>query len=269
MVATLPSSSGRPRVVVTTSWDDDDQVGMKVADILSSYDLQGTFFVPTYRLGERNRFSENDLRTLSTSGFEIGAHTVNHPVLNGLRPAELCYEVGQCKQHLEDTIGKEVATFCYPRGRANTRVRAAVRDAGYRGARGTLMLSTGTRFSPFEIPTTLQAYPHTRVNYVRNLIRLGAFRTALRSVPTLLSFDNWLQLGKATFDGVLESGGIWHLYGHPWEIQQLDLWNPLKELLHYVSGRSGAEYLTNGALLSLSEDSDETSCKTQKAKVVQ
>ena len=40
-----------PRVFVTTSWDDEDRSGLKVAQLLSRNRLPGTFYVPTGRLG--------------------------------------------------------------------------------------------------------------------------------------------------------------------------------------------------------------------------
>ena len=101
------------------------------------------------------------------------------------------------------------------------------------------------------MPTTLQAYPHGRSNYVRNLARLGAVRVLLQSIPDLVRFQDWLELGKAKFDRVLRKGGVWHLYGHPWEIEKLGLWAQLKEMLEYVSNRGGVQYVTNGRLLDV------------------
>ena len=238
-----------PRVFVTTSWDDEDRSGLKVTEILRRYGVRGTFYVPTGRLGRDPFFSEADLRTVSAAGFEIGAHTVSHAILTDVDDEELQREVGDCKAMLQETLGTEVTMFCYPKGRFNARVVSAVALAGYRGARGTQMLTSSTAFDCFAIPTTVQAYPHRRSNYVHNLIRLGAFGALVRSVPDLIGFDGWLELGKKTVDRVLRQGGVWHLYGHPWEIEKLGLWGQLEEMLQYVSNRSGVQYVTNGQLL--------------------
>jgi peptidoglycan/xylan/chitin deacetylase (PgdA/CDA1 family) len=238
-------------VVVTTSWDDDDRSGVKVAELLSANHLRGTFYVPTGRLGQTSCLAVGDLRVLSAAGFEIGAHTVSHAILTSLSSQELTGEVSDCKQVLQQALGREVTTFCYPRGRFNAKVVSEVKLAGYHGARGTQMLFAGSTFLPFEIPTTVQAYPHRRSNYIRNLIRFGAIPVLLKSVPELIQFEGWLQLGKRMFDRVLRHGGIWHLYGHPWEIEKLGLWPQLGEILEYVSNRSGVIYATNGQLLDL------------------
>ena len=47
----------------------------------------------------------------------------------------------------------------------------------------------------------------------------------------------------------MEDGGIWHLWGHSWEIDQLGLWDELAEMLDYVHGREDVLYLNNGDLL--------------------
>jgi hypothetical protein len=64
-------------------------------------------------------------------------------------------------------------------------------------------------------------------------------------------FKDWLQLGKSTFDRALRDGGVWHLFGHPWEIEKLGLWAQLSEMFAYVSNHRSVEYVTNGGLLDL------------------
>jgi hypothetical protein len=239
------------KTFVTTSWDDDDRSGLKVAELLSRYQLPGTFYVPTGRLGSDSFLSSADLKVFIAAGFEIGAHSVSHAILPTLDSTELEREVRDCKVVLQENLGTEVMMFCYPKGRFNDQVVNAVRNAGYKGARSTQMLSSSADFEQFAMPTTLQAYPHRRSNYVRNLIRLGAPGKLLRSLPDLVRFKDWLQLGKSTFDRALRDGGVWHLFGHPWEIEKLGLWAQLSEMFAYVSNHRSVEYVTNGGLLDL------------------
>lgn len=60
------------------------------------------------------------VRNLHSQGFEIGAHTVHHPILNESTPAEARDEIGQCKEELEAIIGGRVSSFAYPNGRPGT-----------------------------------------------------------------------------------------------------------------------------------------------------
>ncbi len=240
-----------PPVFVTTSWDDDDRSGLKLAELLSVHRLPGTFYVPTGRLGRDSLFSVSDLRTLSAAGFEIGGHTVTHAVLTQVGAGQQAREISACKSTLQQILGREVTMFCYPKGRLNAQLMSAVKRCGYRGARGTQMLSCSARFHPFAMPITVQAYPHGRSNYVRNLLRYGAVGALMKSSWDLIHFKDWLSLGKTLFDRVRRQGGVWHLSGHPWELEQLQLWPQLRQMLEYVSNQTGVQYVTNGQLLAL------------------
>src|SRR6266700_3965756 len=109
------AAPNRPRVVVTTSWDDAAVSGMRVAELLGEKGMRGTFYVPTGELDRGSHFTAATLRTLSANGFEIGAHTISHRVLTELNAAELVNEVCGCKPVLEEMLGREVVMFCYPR----------------------------------------------------------------------------------------------------------------------------------------------------------
>ena len=140
--------------------------------------------------------------------------------------------------------------FCYPRGRYDSNVMRALREAGYWGARTVRMLATGFEFNPFEMPTTVQISPHPKSNYIKNVARGARKIEGLQVFLTnITKLGNWLELGKRLFDSVLENGGIWHLYGHSWEIEQLGLWKELSELLDYVGERKNVTYVPNGGLV--------------------
>jgi hypothetical protein len=243
-----------PRVV-TTSWDDGDPNDLRIADLLRSRELAGTFYIPINRDRGSKQLDPSELKALCSEDCEVGAHTVWHKDLSRLGPKELAYEVGDCKQILEQTLGKQILMFCYPMGRYNAAVIRQVRQAGYKGARSTRMLSWTADFPVFEMPTTVQAYPHGRLAYIRNQGRAKSIPGLMRYLTELKRFERWVDLGKQLFDQVLEHGGTWHLYGHSWEIEELGLWDDLREMLDYVSWRSGVTYATNGQLMSITNPS--------------
>ena len=233
--------------IVTTSWDDGDYTDLKLAELLRSRGIRGTFYVPiNYRV---RPLDHCQLRVLSSEGFEIGAHGFSHKPLWRLSPPELVQEVGPCKPILEDIIGRGVRMFCYPCGRYDARVVHALQAAGYWGARTVRLLATRPAFNPFEMPTTLQIFPHPPSTYLKSVAgarSLESLRTCLAQISRL---GSWLELGKKLFDSVLEDGGIWHLYGHSWEVERLGLWDDLCEMLDYVGGREGVSYVPNSALV--------------------
>jgi peptidoglycan-N-acetylglucosamine deacetylase len=237
----------KPRIV-TTSWDDGHHADIRLAELLRSKGISGTFYVPISPYNGQPALSHAELRSLSSEGFEVGAHGFSHKLLWRLSAEELAKEIDPCKPVLENILGAEVRMFCYPRGRYDSQVVGALESAGYRGARTVRMLSTSLNFDRFEMPTTLQAFPHPTSTYFRNVGRAG-FRGLEVCLTQGSRLGNWLELGKRLFDSVLESGGVWHLYGHSWEIDELHLWNPLEEMLDYVRRREGVIYIPNGELL--------------------
>lgn len=237
--------------IVTTSWDDGDCVDLKLAELLRSKGIHGTFYIPiNYR---EKPLSHTQLRTLASEGFEIGAHGWSHKHLWRLQPDEVRQEVRPCKELLESVLGKQVEMFCYPCGRYDGNTVRALQDAGYSGARTVRMLATELAIRPFEMPTTLQAFPHVAFTYLKNAARARSLRSLQKCLVQKPRPRRWVELGKRLFDTVLEDGGIWHLYGHSWEIEMLGLWDGLRELLDYVCRRDAVRYVSNCALLRLSQ----------------
>jgi len=235
-------------VFVTTSWDDGDQSDLKLAGLLADRGLPGTFYVTSGGLGSDSSMSAKDLYGLANAGFEIGAHTVTHPVLTEVSRAVATRELVQCKQSLENLLGREVTAFAYPKGRYNSAVVELVRKAGYRCARGLRMLSLSYAFPRFEMPVTIQAFPHSWKGYAKNLLRRGEVATLARSSWQIARAPGWVELGKGLFDRALQQGGVWHLLGHGWQTEKLGGWSELKRMLDYVSRRPGVRYLTNSEL---------------------
>ena len=235
--------------IVTTSWDDGERADLKLAELLRSRGIGATFYVPVVPFRGRPALTPTELRTLSSEGFEVGAHSVSHKLLQTLPQEEIEREVTLCKPVLEDILGKEVQMFCYPGGKHDSKVVRAVIEAGYRGARTVRMLSTRLDFSPFEMPTTVQTFPHRRFTYLRNIAKARNLRGLQTYIPYLTTMGNWVEFSKRIFDSVCQRGGVWHLYGHSWEIDDLGLWDEVKEIVDYVSQRAGVSYVPNCELL--------------------
>jgi peptidoglycan/xylan/chitin deacetylase (PgdA/CDA1 family) len=105
--------------------------------------LPATLFVVTGSLGGRapSALSDHMLRAsqlpqLREAGVEIGGHSHTHPQLDTLGARAAREEIHRCTASLEDALGDRVASFAYPHGYSTRRVRALVRDAGYRAACG-------------------------------------------------------------------------------------------------------------------------------------
>ncbi len=77
------------------------------------------------------------VRKLIRSGWEVDAHTFTHPDLTMVGTAQLRNEVAGSRRAIRRLYGVPVNTFCYPAGRYNAAVIAAVRAAGYKAATTT------------------------------------------------------------------------------------------------------------------------------------
>jgi peptidoglycan/xylan/chitin deacetylase (PgdA/CDA1 family) len=157
--------SARPGKYIALTFDDGyADFGDVALPLLAKYGMTGTLFVPTAHVGSRSGWMEGDgeggrpllswagLAEVAASGVEIGAHSHTHPALDQLPAGALCAEVRASGAALEDKLGAPVASFAYPFGRYDRRVRDAVADAGYRVAVTMNSWAATPASHPLEIP---------------------------------------------------------------------------------------------------------------------
>jgi len=77
------------------------------------------------------------VKELLEAGWEVDAHTFTHPDLTHVPASRLWLEVDGSRRSIQRTYGIPVDFFCYPAGRYDAAVVAAVRRAGYQGATTT------------------------------------------------------------------------------------------------------------------------------------
>lgn len=75
-----------------------------------------------------------DIEYILKQGVEIGSHTLTHPFLTKIDLKDAQREIEFSKKKLEDRLGVEIRSFCYPYGDYNQTVRDMVEKAGYRYA---------------------------------------------------------------------------------------------------------------------------------------
>jgi peptidoglycan/xylan/chitin deacetylase (PgdA/CDA1 family) len=69
----------------------------------------------------RPMLSWGEIREMQRGGMSFGAHTLTHPDLTRLPPADIEREMVDSKGVLEETLGEPVAGFAYPFGRYDAR----------------------------------------------------------------------------------------------------------------------------------------------------
>ena len=96
------------------------------------------------------------VRALTPFGIEVGAHTVNHPILASTPRAMAWHEIRESKRELEEITGAPVRVFAYPNGRpqldyASEHVRM-VREAGFGFAVSTAPGVANRSADPLQLP---------------------------------------------------------------------------------------------------------------------
>jgi peptidoglycan/xylan/chitin deacetylase (PgdA/CDA1 family) len=93
---------------------------------------------------------------LARSGFELGGHTVTHPILAQLEIGSARYEIEDGRRRVEELAGSRARLFAYPNGKPERDyVRASarlVRELGFEGAVTTSRGAAHTGSSPYEVP---------------------------------------------------------------------------------------------------------------------
>jgi peptidoglycan/xylan/chitin deacetylase (PgdA/CDA1 family) len=189
--------------------------------------------------------SPSQVQQVSRS-FEIGGHSVDHVVLTQLPIDELHAQIGGNKRWLESVIGKPITGFCYVRGQYNRNVKTAVQQLGYTYARTTENLRAEPTNDLFELPTTLQLYPHTKATLMRNSVRGRTPWKKLRLLRTALGTKSLVTRVEKMINECVDTGGYFHLWGHSWEIEEQNLWSELEHILRHLTALgSKIVHLTN------------------------
>jgi peptidoglycan-N-acetylglucosamine deacetylase len=255
---------------ITTSWDDGHPLDLHVAELLAKHGIRGTFYVP--KSAEHGTMTMAQARELGRA-FELGAHTLHHIVLTSATEQQAWQEIAGSKSWLEDNTGSPCLLFCPPKGRYDGRHLEMIRRAGYFGLRTAELVSLDfprRQAGLLVMPTTLQAYPHPLLAFAKNAIKRAAFGNLWRFVVHGRSTD-WPALALSLLQQSLKCGGVFHLWGHSWELQETGQWQRLDEALRCMSEFAiQAPSLTNGQIcqraLSSSASVDETALREEVAR---
>ncbi len=230
------------KILVTTSWDDGHILDLKLASLLKKYSLAGTFYISPadHEIPFEQRLRKDQIVELSKD-FEIGAHTMTHPRLSKIDDAEAKEEIAFSKKNLEDTIGREISSFCYPGGDYEDKHKLMVKEAGFALGRTVDRFATSVGSDPFALPTTIHAYRHwSDVSPIFSNSHNGKF---------LKYYFNWDGLAIDLFNRAKTEKGVFHIWGHSWEIEKNNDWERLENVFKYIANDSDATYVTNRSLI--------------------
>ena len=237
------------RAIITTSWDDGHPLDLKLAELLSKYGIPGTFYIPIERV-KRGYMSPDEIGEISRS-FDVGGHTYHHVKLLWVPPEEAEREIIEGKARLEEIIGRRLSSFCYPYGEYNDRIVSLVKDAGFIGAR-TMRSLTRRLNDPFRMGSTVYARDWQLSRYIWHSVSSQDLRLLCFLLRGNLFLKGWDRIAMETLDFVVGNGGIWHLWGHSWELDDNGDWRRLESVLGKISSLSEhATLVDNSHLLAM------------------
>ena len=232
---------------VTTSWDDGGQFDLRLAAALHRHGVRGTL----YWLAGADRWpllGPSETRAVLDLGMEIGSHGITHADLTRIDGVARELEVVESRRRLEERCGVPIRSFCYPYGRFDRGSRSAVEKAGYTLARTTTAFYCGGNVDPLLMPVTFQLYPHGFRPHVTHALRDRNGTGLWRWLVRYRAETDPVKLARMVLDHIRSEGGVLHVWGHSWELEQEGLWGALDAVLAVVSGHEDVLYVTNGQL---------------------
>lgn len=212
----------------TTSWDDGIPSDIRVAEVLQSYGFVGTFYASTGPGGARS-IGDDDLRRIGQQ-HELGNHGRSHRNFASLSVAEIAEEIQWAHRELS-RFGQPARIVAPPNGRMTRQTVEALRRFGYQ-ARSAPVLGTRSPRATW-IEPSLQLYPHTWSALARNTAR----RRLLPASPLLRTWAKGGPFRQRTLDLVRVASQelpCVHLWGHSEEIDRLNLWDALEDILRHA-----------------------------------
>lgn len=237
---------------ISTSWDDGHVLDRRVADLLNQYHLRGTFYIARDYL--QDRLSESQIAQLAQE-HEVAAHTLTHPVLTQIDINAARKEMIDSRDWLQGVTRQPVTGFAFPKGIFNHELRNVAEEAGFVVARSVRQYDISTTGLDFlDLPTTVHIYPFPLRPVDSWRARFEPIRRAVPHVWPLripiLALRNWIALALALLERASQCGGVFHLWGHSWEIEKYRMWDALERILAAASRYANARPVTNSELVS-------------------
>ena len=113
------------------TFDDGGSSALSIANILSSRNLVGHFFVTTSMIDDSKFLTKDEIVEIHKLGHIIGSHSHNHPsIFTDLSFEEMLNEWLESKKILEDIIGTSVISASVPGGDMNDDTIRSASQAG-------------------------------------------------------------------------------------------------------------------------------------------
>lgn len=195
---------------ILSSWDDGSKEDLKIAELMNKHGIETTFYWPVMIPNIKfPTLSPRDRKQIAKK-FEIGSHTITHPLLTRVDIEQARTEIEESREMLASEFGQDILKFCYPRGYSNPEIQQMVVESGYESARSTLV-----------------GYIHETENqyFEQTAVHVGCDRKEYAGL-------SWLEYGLKMLEEARKvPDSVFHFWGHGWELTKNNAWGDFKKLL--------------------------------------
>ncbi|MBQ3235440.1 MAG: polysaccharide deacetylase family protein [Clostridia bacterium] len=201
---------------VTFSYDDGSKNDLRLVDTFDKYGVKATFnLVSAWIDASDNFLNKADVLEISKT-HEIANHTKHHLWNERIPIDQMVSEVVECKNDLEDIIGKSVRGYAYPNGKYNDELLALLKGLGVSYARTAAQLRTFAHPENFLLWSGT-CHHDNAVGDAKNFIKLTSY-------------------GKLP---------VFYVWGHSHDFERKGNWNALTETLEILKEDNTIWYATN------------------------
>ncbi|HEY8964991.1 MAG TPA: polysaccharide deacetylase family protein [Candidatus Methylacidiphilales bacterium] len=197
---------------LTLSYDDGVAEDRRFVSILNAHGLKGTFHINSGTIGHGDKIAREEIAPLY-KGHEVAAHSVTHPHLAALPPAERTWEILEDRRALEALVGYPVRGMSYPFGSHSPEVVAALAAAG--------------------------------IEYCRTVASHGGFHAPEQPLlwhPTL-HHNHDLEKKADEFFSPVRNGDarLLYVWGHTYEFERTGTWDLIERFAERIGTRAAKE----------------------------
>jgi peptidoglycan/xylan/chitin deacetylase (PgdA/CDA1 family) len=124
-----------PRPFVITFDDGDEDVYTNAFPIMKGYEFPGILFIVSNWLGSTNYLGVDEIKEMSSFGWEVGSHSTSHVNLQD-NPGLTYDQAAPSRVALKNALGLPIDVFAYPNGAATSFTMSKISSYGYKAAVG-------------------------------------------------------------------------------------------------------------------------------------
>ena len=205
---------------LTFSYDDGQEFDRRLAELLRSHGMKGTFHLNSGRMGLRRGkdayVAAEDLKEVY-AGHEIACHGVQHKKLTTLTIEQMVQEIQQDREALEEITGGLVQGMSYAYGKYDQKVMDIARTLGIKYSR------TVQDTKNFFLPDDFMAW-HPTCHHGNGLLELA---------DSFINVTDYYELP------------VMYVWGHSFEFGWSEDWSVIEAFVEKMANRDDIWYDTN------------------------